>query len=153
MPQRDDHTDIRALHDIRIRLEAAENGGDADYIAGIMADDAVIMVPGEPVQEGRAACAAFVRNMLAYLLGHFHRPITYVSAEVRVIGHWAFDRGSFSFTVEPKSGGEPSEAHGKYLWLYSKSGSWKLARAIVSLDEDDAIETKNSELRTQNVEF
>lgn len=95
--------------------------------------------PDFPVQEGREACAAFVCEVLSGLLDHFHRSITYVSTEVRVIGDYAFDRGSFSFTVVPKTGGEKSEARGKYLWLYSASadGFWKLARLIVSLDEAD----------------
>lgn len=127
------------LEEIRARLEAAENGGDAGYIGQMMADDVVIMVPDEPVQEGKAACADFVREMLAGLLERFDRRIKYVSAEVRVIGDVAFDRGSFSFTVTPKSGGDTARATGKYFWLYSRGGdgSWKLARVIVSLDEED----------------
>jgi hypothetical protein len=41
--------------------------------------------------------------------------------------------------VTPKSGGATTQATGKYFWLYSWSGdqSWKLARLIVSLDEED----------------
>jgi uncharacterized protein (TIGR02246 family) len=54
--------DEQALHAIRAELEAAENAGDADAIGGLLADDAVLMVPSEPVQEGREACAAFVRR-------------------------------------------------------------------------------------------
>jgi uncharacterized protein (TIGR02246 family) len=136
---RDVDRDIHALGDIRQRLEAAENSGDADYLGEMMAEDAVIMVPNEPVQEGKTACAGFVRDILAHLLEHFDRRITYVSAEVRVIGDFAFDRGNFWFTVVPKSGGHTTRANGKYLWLYSYSGEgpWKLARVIVSLDEED----------------
>ena len=136
---RDVQEDIRALGEIRQRLEAAENSGDADYIGDMMAEDAIIMVPSEPVQEGKTACAGFIRDMLTHLLEHFDRRITYVSAEVRVIGDFAFDRGSFWFTVVPRSGGRTTRATGKYLWLYSYSGDglWKLARLIVSLDEED----------------
>ena len=131
--------DVRELEEIRERLEAAENFGDADYIGQMMADDAVIMVPNELVQEGKAACVDFVREMLAGLLERFDRRIEYVSAEVRVIGDVAFDRGSFSFTVAPKSGGDTARASGKYFWVYwhGGDGSWKLARLIVSLDEED----------------
>jgi uncharacterized protein (TIGR02246 family) len=131
--------DVHELEEIRERLQAAENSGNADYIGQMMAEDAVIMVPNQPVQEGKAACASFIREVLAGLLGQFNRRITYVSAEVRVIGDFAFDRGSFSFTVAPKSGGATEQARGKYFWLYSCSEhrSWKLARLIVSLDEED----------------
>jgi ketosteroid isomerase-like protein len=97
------------------------------------------MVPDLPIQEGKAACAGFVREVLAGLLERFNRQITYVSAEVRIIGDFAFDRGSFRLTASPKSGGETTRETGKYLFLYSRArdSSWKIARAIVSLDERD----------------
>ena len=131
--------DIRELDEIRGRLEAAENAGDADYFVEMMAEDAVIMAPDQPVQEGKAACASFVREVLAGLLEAFNRQIRYVSAEVRVIGDMAFDRGTFSFTVSPRTGGETIQETGKYLWIYSRAsdGPWKVARAIVSLDQRD----------------
>jgi uncharacterized protein (TIGR02246 family) len=132
-------TDTREVAAILRRLEVAENAGHADDIGQMLAEDAVIMVPDLPIQEGKAACAGFVREVLAGLLERFNRRITYVSAEVRVIGDFAFDRGSFWLTVSPKSGGETTRETGKYLFLYSRAsdGSWKIARAIVSLDEKD----------------
>jgi ketosteroid isomerase-like protein len=96
-------------------------------------------IPNFPIQEGKAACVTFTRDILAYLHETFDRHITYVSAETRVIGDYAFDLGTFSFTVTPKAGGKTEHPCGKYLWLYSRAtdGSWKVARIIVSLDEDD----------------
>ncbi len=131
--------DVRELAGIRERLEAAENAGDAEYFVETMAEDAVIMAPDHPVQEGKTACATFVREVLAGLLETFDRHITYVSAEVRVVGDMGFDRGTFSFTVSPKTGGETIQETGKYLWIYSRASdrSWKVARAIVSLDQRD----------------
>jgi uncharacterized protein (TIGR02246 family) len=133
----DFQTDVRQLQDLLRRFETAENTGNSDAIGEGMADDAVIMVPTYPVQEGRAVCARFVRDVLAGVLAEFNRRITYVSAEVRIIGDFAFDRGSFSFTISPKSGGSTAHETGKYLFLYSRAtdGSWKIARVIVNLDE------------------
>jgi len=130
--------DYQDLREIRTRLEAAENSGDAEYMSAMLADDAVIMVPTFAVQEGKAACAAFTREILSFLHTAFNRHITYVSAEVRVIGDYAFDRGTFSFTVTPKAGGPTETPCGKYFWLYSRASdrSWKLARLIVNLDEE-----------------
>ena len=68
----------------------------------MMADDVVIMVPSEPVEEGKAACESFLRGMLGWTMEAPDRHIEYVSAETRVIGGYAFDRGSFSFTATPK---------------------------------------------------
>jgi len=134
--------DVREIEHILRRIEEAENAGNSSEIADMLAEDAVIMVPNQPVQEGRTACARFVEDVMAGLLESFDRRIVYVSAEVRVIGDSGFDRGSFTFTVAPRSGGTTSRETGKYLFLYSRAvdGSWKIARAIVNLDDHDGDE-------------
>jgi ketosteroid isomerase-like protein len=126
------------LHSYREQLQAAENAFDPDPIIGLMADDMVLMVPNEPVQEGKPACAAFVRRSLAEQRAWFDRVISYVSEEVAIRGEVAFDRGSFSFTVVVKHDGRRSEPTGKYFWMYARDrdGPWKLARAILSLDDE-----------------
>lgn len=79
-----------------------------------------------------------MRDMMAWTRAHLDRHITYVSAEVLVAGDMAFDRGTFSFTVSPKSGGEQTLVTGKYLWLLRRSGAEprRIARLIVSRDEE-----------------
>jgi uncharacterized protein (TIGR02246 family) len=131
--------DVREIENILRRIEIAENTGNSSEIADMLAEDAVIMVPNHPVQEGRAACTRFFADVIAGLLEQFDRRIVYLSAEVRVIGDCGFDRGSFTFTVAPRSGGETSRETGKYLFLYSRAadGSWKIARAIVNLDDHE----------------
>ena len=129
--------DAEKLAAILRRLEAAENTGDAEYIISMMADDMVMMVPNEPVYEGKEACAEFLRGMLAWMMEALDRHIDYVSAEICVLGDHAFDRGTFAFIATPKAGGDTAHAQGKYLWLYVRdgNGSWKLRRGIVSLDD------------------
>src|SRR5690606_2568767 len=92
---------FQTLHDIRHRIEAAENAGETESFVAMMADDIVLMVPDQPVQQGKEACAAFVRHVLAGLLSRYSRHITYASDEVDIIGTVAFDRGTFAFTVTP----------------------------------------------------
>ena len=133
-------SDVRILSAIRDRLTTAENAGDPEAICAAMADDVVLMVPSAPVQEGKAACATFLRELLPGLVQEFDRHITYTSAEVHVYGDMAFDRGTFAFSVAPRTGG-PSEVNvGKYFWLYERSAeTWKLKRIIVCLDEVSAV--------------
>jgi uncharacterized protein (TIGR02246 family) len=143
--QTDSRTNVRQVEEILRRIEAAENTGDCTAMIDMLADDAVIMAPNQPVQEGKAACAAFLTDVMASLFEQFDRRIAYVSAEVRVIGDCGFDRGSFAFTVAPRSGGETSRETGKYLFLYSRGAadSWKIARAIVSLDDHEREEASH----------
>lgn len=136
--------DTQALASILRRLEAAENTGDAEFIISMMADDTVMMMPNEPVSEGKEACAEFLRGMLAWMIESLDRHSEYVSAEICVLGDHAFDRGTVAFTATPKSGGDKTHAQEKYFWLYTRDGKgpWKLRRGIVSLDDppeqDDA---------------
>ena len=142
-----DGGDIAVLNGIRDRLESAENGGDADYISAMLAEDVVLMVPNEPVCEGKPAAAGFVRDMLAGLLDTFERRIAYVSDEVLVAGALAFDRGHFSFTATRKDDGSATHATGKYLWLYSRGGAsgWLLSRMVMSLDDPPMAEGDDEE--------
>ena len=135
----DIQADIRAIEDIRRRVEAAENAGDPEYCAGLLADDAVFLVPDFPVQNGRDACAAFLRDLIPGLIEFFDRRITYTGSEVRVLDDIAFDRGEFAFTVRPRSGGDESLVTGKYFWLYARAadGGWRLSRAVVTRDDPD----------------
>lgn len=138
MTQLASDSDRQALHDIRERLEAAENSGDAACIGGIMAEDVVIMVPNEPVKEGRATCAGFIRDMLDYLHARFVRRISYTSDEVAVHGDLAFDRGCFAFDVRGREDGTTRHVTGKYFWVYSRdlTEGWRLSRLVASLDDE-----------------
>jgi ketosteroid isomerase-like protein len=129
--------DVAALEAIHARLQDAENAFDSVPIVGVMADDVVLMVPNEPVQEGKAETAAFVARILEEQQAWFDRRITYVSDEISVRGDTAFDRGTFSFTVVAKHDGRTTAATGKYFWLYTRADSkeWRLSRAILSLDD------------------
>lgn len=133
------HDDVGEVTAIRQALEAAENAGDADAFAALLTDDAVLMVPDFPAQEGKAACIRFVRGIMSWLLTEYVRRVSYVSAEVVVIGDVAFDRGTFWFDVSPKGGGEATRVTGKYLWLLKRTDSkcWRIARLIVSRNEDN----------------
>jgi ketosteroid isomerase-like protein len=94
------------------------------------------MTPSAPVQEGKPACSAFPREVLPSLLREFERHIDYTSAEVRVLGDAAYDRGTFAFSVVQRADGWSETSTRKYLWLYARSdGTWKLTRVIVCLDE------------------
>ena len=99
--------DVSALASIRQALEAAENAADADAAAALFADDIVAMVPDFPVQEGRAACLAFMHDVMGWLSAQFDRHITYTSAEVVTSADMAFDRGTFQLRCRRKPAARP----------------------------------------------
>ena len=132
-------TDLSTIDEIRQQFEAAENAGDADATAALLADDAVFIVPDYPVQEGKAAILAFLREISSWLLARFDRHVTYASAETSIVADdVAFDRGTFAFDVTRKSGGPVTHVTGKYLWLLKRDDGarWKMSRIIVTRDDD-----------------
>jgi ketosteroid isomerase-like protein len=64
--------------------------------------------------------------------GAFTVQVRYSGQDIVVFGDWAFDRGTYRYTLTPKSGGAPIPGTGKYLWLYRRhpDGSWKQSRVI-----------------------
>jgi ketosteroid isomerase-like protein len=122
-------TDDRdALERLREETTAAENSGDASFFERVAANDLVVMPPNAPAVLGRSAAVAFMQQFL----GQFDLRIQYVSEEIQIHGDVAFDRGTYSQTLTPKSGGGSIPESGKYLWLYSRrSGStWEFSRVI-----------------------
>ena len=125
--------------EIRQQFEAAENSGDTDATAQLLADDAVLIVPDYPVQEGKAAILSFLREISSWLLSAFDRRIAYVSTETATLGDGvAFDRGTFVFDVTRKFGGPVTHVTGKYLWLLRQDtrARWKLSRIVVTRDDE-----------------
>ena len=80
--------------------------------------------------------AATVAFMSAFL-GQFDLQIQYVSEEIRVHGDLGFDRGTYSQTLTPKSGGQGNRESGKYLWIYSRQsdGGWEFSRVMWNASE------------------
>jgi ketosteroid isomerase-like protein len=116
----------QAIARIRDTVQSAENAGKVDPMRTSFADDLVIMAPGFPAVVGAKAAADFMAGFFA----QFDVEISYASAEIVVMGDWAFDRGSFRQTLRPKNGGPAVSEQGNYLWLYGRETGdvWKHIR-------------------------
>jgi ketosteroid isomerase-like protein len=138
---------VSVLNSIRNDWAEAEAAGDLAYLENALADDAVIMPPGPPVIEGRAACMEFIRRTAFDLATEFDRRISLTSQEIDINGTWAFDRGVFTQCLVRRETGEELQESGKYFWLYRRdANNWKLARVVGCYDwtegsEEDAART------------
>lgn len=113
---------------VREKEAAAVNSGDIEGFMAIFTDDAVIMPPNLAPICGKDNIRRFNRQFFEELTTQ----ITIKSEEVVVCGEWAFDRGTFEVTFTPKSGGEPVQDSGKYIYILKQQpdGTWKMARDI-----------------------
>ena len=116
----------QAIARIRDTVQAAENAGRLDLMRPFFADDLVILAPGFPPVIGAEAAASFMAGFFA----QFDVEVSYVNAEIVVMGDWALDRGSGRQTLRPKGGGPRVSENINYLWLYhcDPTGAWKHAR-------------------------
>jgi ketosteroid isomerase-like protein len=124
--------DRAAIEDIRRQLAQAENAGDAGVFAHIAADDIAVMPPNVGLVLGREANVNATRD----LFEKFTLKVEYGRSVVEVRGDTAIDRGMYSQTLTPKSGGTPVASRGCYLWVYRRTlaGDWQLSHAIWNVD-------------------
>jgi uncharacterized protein (TIGR02246 family) len=119
--------DTAALNALRNQFVAAYKAGDADKVAALYTDDAVVLPKDEATVKGRSAIAASDK---AFFDQFTPKQVVLSSEEIKIMGDWAFDRGTYKLTIAPKAGGQSATAEGRYLVLLQRQtdGSWKAAR-------------------------
>jgi uncharacterized protein (TIGR02246 family) len=125
--KRDAAADTAAINALRDQFAAAFNANDAAATAATYTDDAIMMVANQAdVVGGPAIQAWYAAGFKAGAA-----KIAFTPLETQVAGDWAYDRGSATFTVTPKSGKAIQESS-RYLVIVKRqaNGSWKLYRDI-----------------------
>jgi uncharacterized protein (TIGR02246 family) len=117
--------DERAIRELHSTWIAAVNAGDLARLLSLMADDVVLLNPGQaPV--GRDGFSA------AFPAAHQLAVINCLSelADVVVAGEVAYTWSHDSLSVTPIAGGEATQLAGHRLTVYRKQpdGRWLLAR-------------------------
>jgi uncharacterized protein (TIGR02246 family) len=104
--------------------DLATEGKDVERVVSYWSDDAVVIMPGSPVVEGKEA----IRKMVT---SSFHNPgfkIHWVSEkpEFSPDGKVAFMRGTDDFTLPGKNGAPPRTLHlrGVSVWRKDAQGVW-----------------------------
>jgi uncharacterized protein (TIGR02246 family) len=102
----------------------AAAGSDVEKTISYWSDDAVIIPPGQPVVEGKAAIRTFVTDSLKIPGFKIH----WVSREVRFSpdGQLAYMRGDSEMTV-PGPDGQPTTLSGRgiTIWRRDADGVWR----------------------------
>jgi uncharacterized protein (TIGR02246 family) len=120
--------DLKSIDGVRDAHVAALNAGDARAWAALFTEDGVQMPPDLPANIGRAAIESWSKGFLDMFGVEFALSVE----EVQVLGEWAFERGTYTIGLHPKSGGPSMQDAGKYITIYQRrSGDgWRMARDI-----------------------
>ncbi len=119
-------TDEAQIRQLVATWISATRAGDVDTVMGLMADDAVFLMPGRPPMskaEFQAAAMLQASDAGPKIDG------TSDIQEVQVAGDWAFAWSQLTVTVTPPGGAAPIVRSGPVLTVFRKEqGRWLLAR-------------------------
>jgi len=101
------------------------NAGDLELWLSLMTDDTIKMPPDAPAIFGKED----LRASMQPLFDAFTLEMVLFPEEAQVDGNLGFARGTFTFLLTPKAGGEPIYMDGKYLTILKRQadGSWKIS--------------------------
>ncbi len=133
----DDHSeeaDRTALQRLREEFVVYVNAGDGKALAGLLAEDAVIIPQNVPEVSGREACEEHYRNMFS----KWEFRLAATSAELSVVGDLGIDRGTTESIIISRKDGKTYNSRGKYLMISRRQpdGSWKVWRDIANYNEN-----------------
>jgi uncharacterized protein (TIGR02246 family) len=114
------------------RWLAAFHRRDVAGLVELYTEDVVLLPDGEPAIVGRPAARA--AHEAFFERWEARQEID--NTEIVVAGDWAFMRGSWLLTLEPRAGGDETRVRGKHLviWRRQPDGAWKVARDIWNAD-------------------
>ena len=128
----DTEADVAAIKSLTELYDATINSGDLDSWMSLYTDDAVRMQPNMPALVGKDA----IRSVMQSFFENYTIDLKETTEEVIIAGDWAFARGTFTYTLTPKSGGELIRDSGKWVAFHKRhpDGSWKIHRNIYNSD-------------------
>ena len=128
-----EEADIQAIHRMYEQWDEAANADDDVANVLRVTDDIIWMESNRPAIVGKdALLEAFQSSSEDYS----YQDMKTVVEEIRLAGDWAYVRSSYSATMVPKDGGDPSPQIGKIVDILERQsdGSWKMARDMYNSD-------------------
>jgi uncharacterized protein (TIGR02246 family) len=119
-------TDEQEIRQLVATWIDATKAGDTDTVLGLMADDVVFLVTGQPPMIGKAAFAAAMRAQSGQGRPQFEGKSEI--QEVQVLGDWAYMWTKLTVVFTPPGGASVTRAGNTLTILNKQNGKWVLAR-------------------------
>jgi len=121
--------DLRAIEAINQRDVQYAKANDPAMMMSQWTDDFVLLQPAGPILRGRSTIAEAFRG--AWSSVEILESVLDIQ-EVKVLGDYAFQWGTYSYTLRPRTGGETVRTSGKLMRILQRQpdGSWKIHRTI-----------------------
>lgn len=127
---------VEATASTRQAVEAATTAfhqalrtNDVETFMSFIADDVVMMPPGEAAVRGKTAMRTWYQGFLSQ---YRTSSLTLSDREVFVGDGWAVELGKYEWGLTPVGGGDPAVDRGYYMqvWKPQPDGRWQFAREI-----------------------
>ena len=127
--------DEQAIREMEMDWSKAFGTKDVERIVSFYADDAALMVPGEPGVSGKEAIRASIGKMMA--MPGLSLSFQTAKVEVARSGDLAYAHGTYSMTMDGAKKGVSLSEKGKYVTVYRKQadGNWKAAADMINSDQ------------------
>jgi len=111
---------------------------DLDAFMSYIAEDALLMPPGEAPVRGKDAIGAWYS---AFLSQFRTSSLTLADQEIFLGDKWAVELGTYEWGLTPSAGGAPVVDHGNYMqvWKLQGDGEWRFAREIYNSSVSPAV--------------
>lgn len=129
----DTDADVEAIKITHDEYDATLNAGDLDSWMSLFTDSTIRMMPNGPALVGKDA----IRDYFQSFFEQNAVEIDGLIEEVIVCGDWAFTRGTYTYTITRKVGGELiQDDSGKWVAFNKRQpgGTWKYHRIIYNSD-------------------
>jgi ketosteroid isomerase-like protein len=124
----------QAIEANNARFDSAAIKGDSATLAGLYADDAILMFSNVPAARGHDAIAKAYGGMASSMKVSAFKLTT---QDVITTGDFAIETGAYDMTSQAAKGGKPMHDVGKYIvvWKKQTDGSYKILRDIANSDQ------------------
>ena len=122
--------DLRAIEALDLRDVQFALANDAGMMMSQWTDDFVLLQPGAPIMRGRATIAEAFQSVESPEIVDYVLDVQ----EVKVVGDYAFQWGTYRYSMRPREGGEAVHTSGKIMRILQRQsdGSWKIHRGIAT---------------------
>jgi len=126
--------DVKAVHDVEAAWSKDAALKDADKWASYYTDDAALLLPNEPIVNGKEAIKASLKPLMAD--PNFALSFQGTRAEASKGGDMVWSVGTYAMTVSDPKTKKPVTDKGKYLTVFKKQadGSWKAIADMINSD-------------------
>lgn len=124
--------DLHAIELINQRDVPFALAHDAAAMMSQWTDDFVLLPAAGPIMRGRHAIAEAFRGVESPEVVDSVLDIQ----EVKVLGDYAYQWGTYHYSVRPRGGGETIRTSGKLMRILQRQrdGTWKMYRGIATVD-------------------